>query len=95
MAWKRLKQKEEDDKVSEDLKEEIKVLKKQIKQVDSEDEEAEQDEDEAEEEDESHEKIVVVREYPTQTITEYTNDDGVKVKLLSLEDALTKLINKE
>lgn len=38
-------------------------------------------------------KIMVVKELPTQEIREYTDKDGTKVKIMTTEEYLTELAN--
>lgn len=42
---------------------------------------------------EPKESLQVVRELPTQQVRQYTSEDGTKVHLITIEEALTQIIN--
>ncbi len=93
------------EKSNEDKLKEIAEIKEKIAGTKSKEEVPEAAEDEAEEsaeetseeapeiEAKQKERIMVVKELPVQSFRSYTDEDGTKVNLVTVEEALSEILN--
>ena len=100
---KKTKEKENIEKLEEKIR--AKIKKEEELETVSEEPEEEVEEEEVEEEDTevvgikgtpkgtSKEQILVVKELPTQEVRQVKNEDGTLVNLITIEEALTKILN--
>jgi hypothetical protein len=86
----KIKKKEEKKEVKEEEVVEEKEPEKPIEEV----EEEKKEEPEIQMEEKPKEKILVVKELPTQPIRQFKNEGGEVVRLITVEEALTEFINQ-
>ncbi len=75
------KTKTEEPKAKEEVKEEAETLEEEVPEIEQKKEELK-----------IKEKLVVVKELPTQTVRSYIDDEGIKINMITTEEALTQLI---
>lgn len=95
MAWK--KKKEEEAEEAEES-EEIQSLRKQVEELQKKAKTIKEKSSEPPPfpgKELEKERVIVVRELPTQEIRSYKSEDGIVINLITVEEALTQIMGSE